>query len=281
MEGCNLSRKQNKFILLEGKAMNKIEEWYDEKYDEWDRLEVHKIEFDITKRYLDEYIKGESLKIFDIGGGPGRYAMYLSEKGHKVSLLDLSKRNIEVAREKSAEKGIILEDYIHGNALELDQYDGEYDVILLMGPLYHLIDTDDRINCIQGALRLLKPNGLIVASFISNYAPLLDYLKNLYPVDSIDELLVFLDDGTNAGDKGFTQAYFTESEEARELMASFGLEEIVFAGVENILNSKEREINLLEDKEYKKWLDICYKLSQDKNLMGTSEHFLYIGRKEK
>lgn len=31
--------------------MNKIEQWYDEKYDEWDRLERHKIEFDITKRY--------------------------------------------------------------------------------------------------------------------------------------------------------------------------------------------------------------------------------------
>lgn len=62
-------------------------------------------------------------------------------------------------------------------------------------------------------------------------------------------------------------------------MNSFGLQKIIFAGVENILNSKEKEINILEEKEYKKWLDICYRLSQDKNIFGTSEHFLYIGRK--
>lgn len=266
-------------LTLGGRYMNKIEQWYDDKYDEWGRLELHKIEFDITKRYLDEYITGENIEIFDIGGGPGRYAMYLAEKGHKVSLLDLSKRNIEIAKEKSSEKGILLENYIHGNALELDNYEQKYDVILLMGPLYHLIDEKDRRSCIEGALRLLKPNGIIVTAFISNYAPIQDYLKNLYTIDSINELLVFLEDGKNEEEKGFTTAYFTDAEEAKELMNSFGLQEIVFAGVENILNSKEKEINKLEEEEYKKWLDICYKLSQDKNIIGTSEHFLYIGSK--
>lgn len=32
--------------------MNQIERWYNEEYDEWDRLAEHKIEFDMTKRYL-------------------------------------------------------------------------------------------------------------------------------------------------------------------------------------------------------------------------------------
>ncbi|GFN37005.1 hypothetical protein TXYLGN1_27920 [Tepidimicrobium xylanilyticum] len=106
----------------------------------------------------------------------------MAEKGHKVTLLDLSRRNIEVAKEKSAERGILLEDYVHGNALELEEYEPEkYDVILLMGPLYQLIDEKDRKAAIEGALRLLKPNGIIFASFISNYAPIQDYLKDLYP----------------------------------------------------------------------------------------------------
>lgn len=38
--------------------MNRVERWYDEEYDEWKRLERHKIEFDVTKRYIDEYIQG-------------------------------------------------------------------------------------------------------------------------------------------------------------------------------------------------------------------------------
>lgn len=261
------------------KELNKIEYWYDEEYDEWERLERHKIEFDITKRYLDEYLNRENLEVFDIGGGPGRYSLYLAEKGHKVSLLDLSKRNIEVAKEKSAEKDILLEDYIHGNALELNKYKQKYDVILLMGPLYHLTKESERKLAVEGALRLLKPSGTIVASFISNYAPIQDHLKGVYSVESVDELLGYLKDGESKDGKGFTTAYFTSHKEARDLMNSFGLTEIVFAGVENILGSKEREINSLEEGEYKKWLEIGYKLSQDENLMGTSEHFLYIGRK--
>jgi len=259
--------------------VKKVGRWYDEKYDEWERLERHKIEFDITKRYLDEYIVGENLKIFDIGGGPGRYSIYLAEKGHKVSLLDLSKRNIGVAKEKSAEKGITLEAYIHGNALELGKYKQEYDVVLLMGPLYHLIEEADRKTVVEGALNLLKPNGIIVASFISNYAPMLDHLKGSHSIESIDELLGYLENGVSLGEKGFTTAYFTGHKEAKNLMNSFGLTELVFAGVENILCSKEKEVNMLEEREYKKWLEIAYRLSQDENLLGISEHYLYIGRK--
>lgn len=259
--------------------MNEIERWYDEKYDEWARLERHKIEFDITKRYLDEYIKGESLEIFDIGGGPGRYSIYLAEKGHKVTLLDLSKKNIEVAKEKSAEKGITLEAYIHGNALRLDEYEQKYDVVLLMGPLYHLIEEFDRRLALEGALRLLKPSGIIVVSFISNYAPIQDYLKGLYSFESVDELLVYLKCGENTVEQGFTTAYFIGHKEAKELMNSFGLKQLAFANVENILSAKEIDINILEDDEYKKWLEIGYRLSQDENLMGTGEHYLYIGRK--
>ena len=256
--------------------MNQIEQYYDQA-DEWSRLDRHKIEFDITKRYLNEYITGEKLKIFDIGGGPGRYAIYLAAKGHRVSLLDLSGHNIEVAREKSKEKGITLDAFIHGNALELGRYAQEYDVILLMGPLYHLVRADDRKAAVEGALRLLKPNGILVASFISNYAPLQDYLRKPLPFSSPEELLCYLEDGENR--EGFTSAYFTSAAEARKLMLDAGLTELVFAGVENVLNSKESDINLLEESEYKKWLEIAYRLSRDPNVLGTSEHFLYIGRK--
>lgn len=62
-------------------------------------------------------------------------------------------------------------------------------------------------------------------------------------------------------------------------MNSFGLTDLVFAGVENILASKEHEVNMLEECEYRKWIEIGYRLSQDENLIGTSEHFLYSGQK--
>jgi 2-polyprenyl-3-methyl-5-hydroxy-6-metoxy-1,4-benzoquinol methylase len=261
--------------------MNEIEHWYDTEYNEWQRLERHKIEFDITKRYFDDFIKGDNLQIFDIGGGPGRYAMYLAEKGHKVTLLDLSNKNIEIAKRKSYERGITLEDYIHGNALELGKFEKQYDVVLLMGPLYHLIEESERKKAVEGALKLLKPNGIIIASFISNYAPIQDNLSHLFPIESVRELLGYLKNGENKDCEGFgiTTAYFIDYKEARTFMKSFGLKEIIFAGIENILGCKENEINLLEENEYKKWLEIGYHLSKDENVIGTSQHFLYIGCK--
>ena len=163
--------------------MNTVENFYDQEYDEWSRLERHKIEFDITKRYLNEYLVGTSLEIFDIGGGPGRYALYLAQQGHKVTLLDLSRHNIDVARAETAKRGVALEAYIHGNALQLGHFaEGRYDAVLLMGPLYHLVSEKERQMALDGALRLLKEGGIIVASFISSYAPILDNLKYLLPI---------------------------------------------------------------------------------------------------
>lgn len=260
--------------------MNEIENWYDNVYDEWGRLGRHKIEFDITKRYLDKYIIGKNLKIFDIGGGTGRYSIYLAEKGHKVSLLDLSSKNIEVAKAKAKEFDLELEEYIHGNALELGEYEQKYDVILLMGPLYHLIKEDDRRLALESALRLLKSGGIIFIAFISKYAPIQDSLLHFYEINDVKSLLRYLNDSENKSDEGFTSAYFSSPKEVEELMSDFDIKELAFAGVENILGCKEKEICSLNEDQYNKWLEIGFELSTDKNVIGASQHFLDIGKKE-
>ncbi|MDF2589439.1 MAG: Methyltransferase type 11 [Anaerocolumna sp.] len=264
--------------------MNEIEDWYDNVYNEWTRLDRHKVEYEITRRYMDQYIVGNNLEIFDIGGGPGRYAIYLAMKGHDVTLLDLSGNHIKIAQEKAQELGVSLAGYIKGNALELEAIDKKYDVILLMGPLYHLLKESDRKKAVEGALALLKPGGIIIAAFISKYAPMLDCYSRLeldgYD-NGVEELLHYLEDGENKeGDgTGFTTAYFTGIDEARDFMNEFGLKELAFAGVENILSSKEQELMALPEEEFNKWLNLGFALSQDKNLLGMSHHFLYIGRK--
>jgi ubiquinone/menaquinone biosynthesis C-methylase UbiE len=240
--------------------MNVIENWYDNMYDEWSRLDRHRIEFEITKRYLDANIKDKSLKILDIGGGPGRYSFYLAGKGHHVTLLDLSRHNIEVALEKSEELGIMLDGCIKGDALDLSAFsEEEYDVILLMGPLYHLTREEDRQKAVSEALRLLKQGGLLITSFISKYAPIneaLMYLDFSDKEDQVKKLLHYLEDGINEGNDGFTQAYFTGVEEAQSLMTGFGLKQLAFAGMESALGYKEEEVIKLPADEFNKCIDI-------------------------
>ncbi len=63
-------------------------------------------------------------------------------------------------------------------------------------------------------------------------------------------------------------------------MKDFDLEQFAFAGVENILGSKEKDILSLPEEDIKRWNELGYTLSQDKNLLGTSQHLLYVGKKK-
>ena len=190
-----------------------MERYYDEEFEEWERLAWHKTEFEVTKRYMKAFLPEGTQKILDIGGGPGRYAIFLTQQGHEVTLLDLSGKNIRQALEKAAEAGVKLDSCIHGDALRLSEYlykEEQFDVVLLMGPLYHLLRSQDREKALWEALRVLKPGGLIFVSFISDYAPIQDFASGLYDFGDADRLLSYLEDGRNQTEYGgFTTAYFT------------------------------------------------------------------------
>lgn len=263
--------------------MNEIERFYDEEYEEWERLAYHLPEFEVTKRYMLQYFTKPG-KVLDIGGGPGRYSIFLAQQGHEVTLVDLSGKHIRQAINKAAEAGVHLDSSIHGDALRLHEYlykKEQYDAVLLMGPLYHLLKEEERILALKEAMRALKPGGLLFAAFISNYAPIQNYASELYELDSPEHLLGYLEDGRNhdGEDVQFTTSYFCSAEEAEGLMNSAGLQELVFAGVENVLCGKEKRLHALSEEQREKWLELSWRLSGDRKLLGMSEHFLYIGRK--
>jgi len=258
---------------------NPVEAYYDAQ-DEWSRLDRYFVEFAITKRYLDEFLPDRPLNILEIGGGPGRYSIYLAGKGHRVTLLDLSSRSVRAAREHAAEAGVALADAIHGNALNLPRFEAPFDAVLLMGPLYHLTKAEDRARAAREALDALAPGGLLFAAFISCYAPTLDYLTRQIPVaGEVESLLGYLEDGAHREGDGFTIAYFIDPHRARDFMDSFGLERLAFAGVENILSGREQELKQMPGAEREAWLEVGWRLSRDMNVIGSSHHLLYVGRK--
>lgn len=263
--------------------MNEIERFYDEEYEEWERLAFHQPEFEVTKRYMQKYIT-RPCKVLDIGGGPGRYSIFLAQQGHEVTLVDLSGKHIRQAIDRAAEAGVHLDSSIHGDALRLHEYlykKEQFDVVLLMGPLYHLQKEEDRAQALKEAMRALKPGGLLIAAFISNYAPIQDFASELYDFETVEHLLKYLEDGRNQKESevDFTTAWFCSAEEAEAMMDRAGLEELAFAGVENVLCGKEKKFHALSEVQKEKWLELAWRLSGDRKLLGMSEHFLYIGRK--
>lgn len=81
-------------------SMRSVKAFYDDNTEaEWTRLDRRPIEFEIAKRFLKRIIKPGD-KILDMGGGPGRYAVWLAEMGCKVTLGDLSSTNVKFAKKK-------------------------------------------------------------------------------------------------------------------------------------------------------------------------------------
>jgi len=267
--------------------MKEVEQYYDSNPQiEWDRLERHKLEFDMMKRYFNEYLPSAST-ILDAGGGPGRIAIHLTQKGHKVTLLDLSGENLKFAKEKAQEYQVVINEYIHSNILDLNKHVTEkYDSVLCLGPLYHLIHEKDRKNAIENCLAALKPGGVFFAAFISSFAPIQDFIVN-YPENIVgfkDKLFRYLDEGINIvseENKGFTTAFFMNPMDIEPFMASFPLEKIMISGLEGLFSQSENIINKLPKTVYTDWLDICHKTSTNPVTWGGSQHLLYVGRKKK
>jgi ubiquinone/menaquinone biosynthesis C-methylase UbiE len=263
-----------------------IEEYYDSLAEtEWRRLDWHKMEFAIYRRTMQEFISSGSA-ILDCGGGPGRYSFELAKAGHRVTLFDLSKANINLARRKSVELGISLEGYHQGNALDLSRFANQsYDVVLLMGPMYHLLDVNERRQAIREAVRVLKPGGLLFATFITRYAFLVYMLKddpNLISTYSHDLIEQLLADGRNVFSEenpGFTHAYFVHPLGITPFMDESGLIQLRLTAVEPLVSFLEDSVNHLPRSAFERWVDLTYRLGTDPITWGNSEHMLYVGSK--
>src|SRR5207247_6861379 len=61
-----------------------------------------------------------------------------------------------------------------GDARRLDFDDGYADIVLLFGPLYHLVRKKERLKALAEARRVLKPGGLLFVAAISRFTSALD-----------------------------------------------------------------------------------------------------------
>jgi len=265
-----------------------VERYYDDNVlGEWQRMERHPIEFEVTKRIIQKHLAAPPARILDVGGGPGRYSIWLSSRGYEVTLFDLSRGNVEFARSKAREAGLELAGYVAGNALELDGHVGAevFDAVLLMGPLYHLVTEADRCRAVEQALRALKKGGVLVASFISAYAPVLDLLMNCPEelVGRVDECLAYFEDGRNIASEdnpGFTSAYFMDPQAIDGFMEGFPLKRLALYTAESILGPYEKRLKEADARTFEACLDLAMKLAEDVNCRASGEHLVYVGRKE-
>lgn len=267
-------------------ATSIVEQYYDEETQiEWQRLERHRMEFAITMRVLTDYLPPAPQAVLDDGGGPGRYTLALSKLGYQVALLDLSRSNLNFARQKAHESATSIHQYIRGNALDLSSLAPKsFCAVLLLGPLYHLHTEPERQQAIREAWRVLRPGGLIFAAFVTRFAGFRDLAKSA-PFTLFEkraEWEQILQTGIYRAGQGvgFTDAYFAHPAEIRPLMEESGFETLDLIGCEGVIARNEEQVNLLTGEAWQTWVDLNYRLGKEPSLHGASDHLLYVGRKD-
>jgi ubiquinone/menaquinone biosynthesis C-methylase UbiE len=250
--------------------------------DEWERLERHPFEFLITTHYLDRYIKpGDT--VLDIGGGPGRYSMYLAGKGCSVTLFDLAEENVAFARRKAAELRLNI-NAVRGDAREADRLvSTQFDHVLLMGPMYHLLEEADCAAAITAALKLLNSGGVIFVSFISLNAGFIYFLKDA-PLGVFDEseqeyIYCYLNNTTFCGD-AFTKVCMVAPRDILPLMGRFKLQKLHLFSQESITTLGDRNILALNNRRLlDRWTELACAVCERDEYLSYAEHLMYIGRK--
>jgi 2-polyprenyl-6-hydroxyphenyl methylase / 3-demethylubiquinone-9 3-methyltransferase len=114
-------------------------------------------------------------KILDIGCGAGMLTNFLSEKGHRVTGIDLSEKSLSVAEKFDTTNTV---EYIHADANQLPFSEEQFDVVCAMDILEH-VQTPHQL--IRQASRVLKNNGLFF--FHTFNKNLLSYLLIIKAVD--------------------------------------------------------------------------------------------------
>jgi S-adenosylmethionine-dependent methyltransferase len=261
-----------------------IAEMYDrDSAGEDQRLTRHQLERDITWRYLDDYLPSEG-SILEIGAATGRYTLELAKRGYVVTAVDFSSRLLEKCRKRIADGGLTEKvRLVVADARNLGQVPPEgFDAALLMGPLYHLVEQEDRETAVSETRRRLKPGGMIFSTFITRLGILGDLLKGLPQwIEDQAEVRSVIEQGSNPKNPriGDFRGYFGKVSEVSLLHESLGFETLVVAGVEPAISADDESYNRLEGKQRELWLDLLYEVSSEESILGASRHILYIGKK--
>ncbi|MBN2443010.1 MAG: class I SAM-dependent methyltransferase [Spirochaetales bacterium] len=274
---------------MSNNEINIIKEYYNQ-FDEENRLTGTwgRIEFVRSQIIIQKYLKKPPAVILDIGGAAGIYSCWLSRlDDYEVHLIDPVPKHVEAARKASSlQKDRPLTSCTIGNALDLQFEDNFADIILLMDPLYHLQNKQDRIKALQEAYRVLQKGGIIFAVGISKFASIIDGFCSGNFTDK-DFLPIMMQDLKNGKHKNttdnqyfFTDSYFHFPGEIKEEMEQAGFNFESMIGIEGIAYTiKDLEKHWENSETRSLILQLLSKLESEPALIGASPHIMYIGKK--
>ena len=257
------------------KYENQIVNYYNN-YEEDTRFfnKGKRLEYITTMNYIKKYAK-KGCKILEVGAGTGAYSVELAKMGYNVTAIELVENNVKIMKKNA--KGLKNITCLQGDALDLSRFnDNEFDIVLNLGPMYHLYTKKDRELAISETLRVCKPNGVSMFAFIPHYSTVWYVGIKNNGVKNIQEYL------NSKGDLKTTPEIMFATYDVEEFKNQFNktnttLLKIVSAdSIGPLLSDKFDNIS---DEDYELFVKWHLKTCEKSEILGTTCHVLYICKK--
>lgn len=263
--------------------MNNVRAFYNRHRPEEDqRLEHNALELPVTMKYIDKYL-GKGARVLDVACGTGWYARALIERGYRVSVNDLSERNVALTLQRTKGEGA-LEHVAISDALHSDVWSKEaWDAVLLLGPLYHLDDYDRRLALLRKAGEYVASGGYVYSAFMSRTSAMVfglqtnpegirhpDGAEKLWETGSDKEFVEATD--------WFTKGYFSFPEEVDPLIRDAGLTPLHLVGIEGIFGERMDLFLNLDASLQNDWREFIMRHCEDRHMVCNSKHLLSVSR---
>lgn len=270
--------------VLQTDTYTALNEYY-RRYDEEGRLLSHhgQVEYRTTMRYIHRYLQ-PGARILEIGAGTGRYSLALAAEGYAVTAVELIPYNLSLLREKIM-PAMSIETY-EGNALDLSFLpSGGYDMVLLLGPLYHLYREEDKIQALTEALRLTKSGGVVGIAYCMADPTAFQYC---FHRDGDGNYRIHDLRRRGLVDDHF-RLYSTPGElfelirpaDADRLLAHFAtaVKRLHFVGTDMCTNYMRENVDAMDEETFRLFLAYHDTICERPDLLGASHHTLDLWRK--
>lgn len=250
-------------------------------YDEDSRLQSKhgSIEFLTTMRYVERYLKPEN-RILEIGTGTGQYSHALARRGYVVDAVELVEHNIKVFQKNTLPNEQIT--ISQGNALDLSAFlDNQYDLTLLLGPLYHLYTKEDKQQAIREAIRVTKQDGVIFAAYVISDGCLLDEGFNRKNINVAEYVRTGLLDAETFAAKSEPKDLFelVRKEDVDEIMPVFPVKRLHYVASDGCALLLREAIDAMDEETFRLYLNYHFATCERVDLAGITIHALDIFQK--
>ena len=268
------------------------EAFYDAYGDaEWDRLKRGidgRLEYEPTIAAIEETLP-RSGTVLDAGGGAGRYAIWLAERGYEVTLADLSRTQLSIAKEKISTHGVADRvELVRKTVTDLGFDDETFDATLCLGgPISHLLDAADRRRAASELRRVTVSDGPVLVSVMGLFGFLQLQFVTGQHVGALPELLDTgdYDDALlepHGYENQFTATHFFRRSELRSLLEAAGIEVSTIVGLEGFgsVYHDERTADRIEGlsvSEREAIVETIDRIRDDPVVADLSVHMLAVG----